>query len=83
MSNLNLQLRFPRLRPLRKNIQNQHRAIDDLAFQIRFQITNLRRGQLIIEYNEIRLLSFNQPTDFDNFTCTYIVRFNHLRQILC
>jgi hypothetical protein len=51
---LHLKLALPGPRVTRKDIQNQLRSVDDTTRQLRLQIAQLRRRQIMVEENEIR-----------------------------
>lgn len=63
LCDLHLQLRFPGFGPLRKNIEDQHSPVDHFAIQVRLQIADLRRGQLIVENDEIAFVRLKQRPD--------------------
>jgi hypothetical protein len=46
---LHLQLAFPRARAAREDVEDQLRAIDDLAFGLLLDLPQLRRGQLVVD----------------------------------
>ena len=50
---LDLQLAFARARTPREDVENQLRAIDDLAIEALVQLAQLRRRQLVVEDDEI------------------------------
>ncbi|MPM77676.1 hypothetical protein SDC9_124684 [bioreactor metagenome] len=52
---LNLQFTLTGLRPLRKNVEDQHRAVDDRQPQHQLQISKLDGGQLVVKHEDIRL----------------------------
>ena len=53
---LNLQLAFISMRSLRKNIQNQRRAVEHTHAHSLLNVALLRRGQLIVENAKIDIL---------------------------
>ncbi len=53
MRQLDLQLAFPRARPPREDVEDQLRAIDDLAIEPLVELAQLRRRQLVVEDDEV------------------------------
>ena len=52
---LDLQLALPRARTLRENIENERRAIEDLAVERLLQVAALRGGKLVVEDDRVHL----------------------------
>ena len=50
---LDLQLAFPRARAAREDVEDELRAIDDLAIERAFEIAQLRRRQLVVEDDDV------------------------------
>jgi len=50
---LDLQLAFPRPRAPREDVENELRAIDDLAIDLLFDLPQLRRRQLVVEDDDV------------------------------
>ena len=50
---LDLQLAFPRSRAPREDVEDQLRAIDDLAIERLFEVAQLRRRELVVEDDEV------------------------------
>ena len=46
-------LPFPRARPTGKNVEDQLRAIEDLAIDVGFDLSKLCRAQFVVEDDEI------------------------------
>ena len=55
LSKLDLEFAFPRARPLGKNIQDQRRAIEDLAIEHHLQIASLGGGKFVVQDNGINI----------------------------
>ena len=54
---LDLQLPFARPRPPREDVEDQLRAVDDLATDLFFDLPQLRRRQLVVEDDEVGVRS--------------------------
>ena len=61
-----LGLRGRRASPCSKNIQNQPRAVEQLAVERLFQVANLHRGQVVVENDEIAAARPNQVLQFSD-----------------
>ena len=55
LGELHLQLAFPRARAAGEDVEDQLRAIDDLALDLLLDLPQLGRGQLVVEDDHVRL----------------------------
>ena len=52
---LHLPLALARPRAAGKDVENELRAIDDLPFELRFELTKLRGRQLVVEDHDVHV----------------------------
>ena len=64
---LDLQLAFRALGPLRENVEDQAGAIDDATIEFALEIALLRTGQRVVEDDEIRAGGRTQRRHFGHF----------------
>jgi hypothetical protein len=65
-----LQLAFPRAGALRKDIENERRAIEHLALENFFQVARLRPSEFIVENDSIHLLFLAPGREFGGLAST-------------
>src|SRR5687767_3246571 len=53
LGELDLELAFARLRATREDVEDQLRAIDDLAIEDAFEVAQLRGAQLVVEDHDV------------------------------
>ena len=64
---LHLQLRLPRPGAVREDVENQFRAVDDPDSGFPLQVSDLHRGEVMIEHHEIGLPGAAQLGQFRDF----------------